>query len=76
MSYELEFKNSAFKEWNKLRANVQIQAKKKLKEPLDNPRMPAAKLSGINDQVVTVTVIAVGKREGGKVYKTAMKRLR
>jgi mRNA interferase RelE/StbE len=94
MSYELEFKKTALKEWNKLGATVQLQFKKKLKEVLENPRVPAAKLSGttdlykiklrqsgyrlayeVNDQVVTVTVIAVGKREGGKVYKTAVKRL-
>ncbi|MGK0440290.1 MAG: mRNA interferase RelE/StbE [Pseudohongiellaceae bacterium] len=28
----------------------------------------------VNESVITVTVIAVGKREGGKVYLTAMKR--
>ena len=29
----------------------------------------------VDDQVVTVTVIAVGKRDGGKVYRAAMKRM-
>ena len=28
----------------------------------------------VNDQVITVTVVAIGKREGGTVYKTALRR--
>lgn len=28
----------------------------------------------VNDDVITITVIAIGKREGGKVYPTALKR--
>jgi mRNA interferase RelE/StbE len=93
MSYELGFKMTALKEWNKLGATIQTQFKKKLRNVLDNPRIPGAKLSGandlykiklrqsgyrlvyeVNDQLVMVTVIAVGKREGAKVYKAAMKR--
>jgi len=94
MSYELEFKKSALKEWNKLGKTIQVQFKKKLFEILSDPHIPSAKLSGannlykiklkqagyrlvydINDQIVTVTVVAIGKREGNKVYKTAMKRI-
>jgi mRNA interferase RelE/StbE len=60
---------------------------------LENPHIPSAKLSGINDfykiklrqagyrlvyevndQIITVTAISVGKRERGKVYNDAMKR--
>ena len=93
MTYELEFKKSALKEWKKLGATVQAQLKKKLVEVLDNPHIPANKLSGatnlykiklkqagyrlvyeVNDQVITVTVIAIGKRERGSVYKTALER--
>lgn len=93
MSYELEFKKSAVKEWKKLGATIQTQFKKKLIDILANPRIQSAKLSGandlykiklrqagyrlvyeVNDQVITVTVISVGKREGSKVYKVAMKR--
>jgi mRNA interferase RelE/StbE len=29
----------------------------------------------VEDQIVTVTVVAVGKREGGEVYEIARKRL-
>ena len=94
MSYELDFKRSALKEWKKLGATVREQFKKKLLERLKNPHVPAAKLSGgdnmykiklrqsgyrlvydVNDKVITVTVLAVGKRERGEVYKNAADRL-
>ncbi len=94
MSYELDFKRSALKEWKKLGATVREQFKKKLLERLKNPHVPAAKFSGgdnmykiklrqsgyrlvydVNDKVITVTVLAVGKRERGEVYKNAADRL-
>lgn len=94
MTYELEFKKTALKEWNKLGATIQVQFKKKLREVLLNPHNSTAKLSGaknlykiklrqvgyrlvydVNDHIVIVTVISVGKREGNDVYKKAMKRI-
>ena len=94
MTYELEFKKSALKEWKKLGATVQTQFKKKLANILENPHIESAKLSGgnelykiklrqagyrlvygVNDTVITVTVLTVGKRERGKVYKAAMERI-
>lgn len=94
MTYELEFKKSAFKEWKKLGATIQLQFKKKLTDILDNPHIESAKLSGgnelykiklrqagyrlvyeVNDEIITVTVISVGKRNRGKVYKAAMDRI-
>ena len=94
MTYELEFKKSALKEWNKLGATIQAQFARKLKAILENPKVPSAKLSGennlykiklrqagyrlayeVDDKIITVTVIAVGKREGSKVYKAALKRI-
>lgn len=93
MTYELEFKKSALKEWKKLGATVQTQFKKKLAEVIESPHIKSAKLSGanelykiklrqtgyrlvyeVNDEVITVTVISVGKRDKGKVYKAAMRR--
>ena len=93
MNYELEFKKTALKEWNKLGATVKEQFKKKLIEVLQHPKIKSAKLSGsndlykiklrqagyrlvyeVNDQIVTVTVISVGKRARGTAYKKAMKR--
>ncbi|MBB1489465.1 type II toxin-antitoxin system RelE family toxin [Oceanospirillum sediminis] len=94
MTYNLEFKPSALKEWKKLGSVVQQQFKKKLAERLDNPHVPSARLSGadnlykiklrqsgyrlvykVQDDVVIVTVLAVGKRERSEVYQKAMQRL-
>ncbi|CAH7097268.1 type II toxin-antitoxin system RelE/ParE family toxin [Vibrio splendidus] len=94
MSYKLNFKKSALKEWQKLGATLQQQFKKKLVERLENPHVPASKLSGadnlykvklrqsgyrlvykVEEDVIIVTVLAVGKRERSDVYRKAMKRL-
>ncbi|MGB3389649.1 MAG: type II toxin-antitoxin system RelE/ParE family toxin [Pseudaminobacter sp.] len=50
MSYELEFLESALKEWKKLDANTREQFRKKLQERCENPRVPAAKLRGARDR--------------------------
>ena len=94
MTYKLNFKKSAYKEWNKLGATLREQFKKKLLERLENPHVPASKLSGadnlykiklrqsgyrlvykVEDDVIIVTVLAVGKRERSDVYKKAMHRI-
>ena len=94
MTYKLNFKKSAYKEWNKLGATLREQFKKKLLERLDNPHVPASKLSGadnlykiklrqsgyrlvykVEDNVIIVTVLAVGKRERSDVYKKAIHRI-
>lgn len=94
MTYRLEFKKSALKEWKKLGHTLKEQFKKKLKERLENPHVPAAALSGgqnlykiklrqqgyrlvysVEDEIVTVTVIAVGKRDRNEVYEIALSRL-
>lgn len=46
MTYRLEFKPKALKEWNKLNSTIKSQFKKKLKERLENPKVPKDKLSG------------------------------
>jgi mRNA interferase RelE/StbE len=46
MSYELYFLDEALKEWRKLDPQTQAQFKKKLAERLQNPHVPAARLSG------------------------------
>lgn len=46
MTYKLEFKKSALKEWKKLDHTIKEQFKKKLKERLENPHVPSATLSG------------------------------
>ena len=50
MTYKLKFDRRALKEWEKLGHPVKAQFKKKLEEPLENPRVPSAKLSGHADR--------------------------
>lgn len=94
MTYELEFKKSALKEWNKLNPAVKDQFKKILERRLSNPHVPAAKVSGapnlykiklrqlgyrlvysVSDKTITVSVIAIGKRNRNEIYQVALSRL-
>ena len=94
MSYSLEFVESALKEWRKLAPGIRDQLKNKLRERLQNPHVPSARLHGlpdcykiklrtvgyrlvyqVDDKVVVVTVVAVGKRDKGLVYRLAEKRV-
>jgi len=94
MSYKLRFHELALKEWRKLDAALREQFKKKLAERLEEPRIPSAALSGmqdcykiklrtagyrlvyrVEDDILYVTVIAVGKRERLKVYEKARNRM-
>lgn len=49
MSYSLEFKQSALKEWKKLDGAIREQFKKKLAERMVRPRVESARLSGMVD---------------------------
>lgn len=49
MSYSLEFKESALKEWKKLDGAIREQFKKKLADRLVRPRVVSARLSGMAD---------------------------
>lgn len=49
MSYELEFVESALKEWRKLSSDIRDQLKSKLMQRLEAPRVPAARLHGMPD---------------------------
>jgi mRNA interferase RelE/StbE len=44
MAFELEFKESALKEWRNLDESIRKQFKKKLAERLANPRVEADRL--------------------------------
>ena len=46
MTYKLEFLTDALKEWKALDGTIKKQLKKKLAERLNNPHVPADKLSG------------------------------
>ena len=95
MTYNLEFVESALKEWRKLATPIREQLKHKLAERLEHPHVASARLHNlpdcykiklrtvgyrlvyrVDDKVVVVTVIAVGKREHADVYRTASKRLK
>jgi len=94
MSYKLRFHQLAWGEWQKLDNSIRAPLKKKLLERLENPHVPAAALSGmencykiklkslgyrlvyrVDEEIVYVTVIAVGKRDKEKVYMAAQARL-
>lgn len=94
MTYELEFKKSALKEWNKLNPAVKDQFKKVLERRLSDPHVPSAKVSGspnlykiklrqlgfrlvysVSDKTITVSVIAIGKRNRNEIYQVALSRL-
>ena len=50
MSFELAFHPEALREWHKLDAVIRAQFKRKLQERLEQPRIPASKLSGAPDR--------------------------
>jgi len=50
MNYELSFHPDALNEWRNLDNSVRELFKKKLAERLQNPRVPASKLSGQKDR--------------------------
>lgn len=71
MTYELGFLDDALKEWHKLDANIRAQLKSKLAERLENPRIPAAKLSGAKDRY-KIKLLGLGYR---LVYEVRDKQL-
>ena len=94
MSYELEFKATALKEWQKLDHTIREQFKKILTKRLETPRVSSAQLSSlpdcykiklrnqgyrlvyvVEDDVLVVIVLAIGKRERLAAYEYALKRL-
>ena len=49
MIYRLVFEASAKKEWDNLDANIQLQFKKKLRKPIEHPRVESSRLNGMQD---------------------------
>lgn len=93
MTFKLRFHELALVEWQKLDGSIQKPLKKKLAERLENPHVPSAALSGMNDcykiklrnagyrlvyrvedDILFVTIIAVGRRDKNQVYETAKNR--
>ena len=46
MRYEIEFLETALKEWKALAPNIREQFRKKLREQCEHPHVPAARLHG------------------------------
>lgn len=61
MTYNLAFLKEALKEWDALDAIIKGQFKKKLKERLENPHIPSARLSGSRNRY-KIKLRAVGYR--------------
>jgi mRNA interferase RelE/StbE len=61
MSYNLEFKESALKEWGKLDRPIREQFKKKLSKRLENPKVEEDKVSGLAN-TYKIKLRAVGLR--------------
>lgn len=61
MSYSLEFKESARKEWKKLDSRTQKQFKNKLTDRLKNPHVQSAKLRGMAD-CYKIKLLSLGYR--------------
>ena len=49
MTYKLRFLPSALKEWDKIGSTIREQLKKKLKERLEQPEVPADRLHGFQN---------------------------
>ncbi len=71
MSYELEFLEDALAEWHRLDGSIRAIFKKKLKERLEEPRLPSAKLSGHPDRY-KIKLRSIGYR---LVYEVQDRRL-
>lgn len=50
MKYELDFLETALKEWKRLDSNTREQFRKKLKERCASPHVPSAKLRGAKNR--------------------------
>ncbi|MGJ0317054.1 type II toxin-antitoxin system RelE/ParE family toxin [Aliarcobacter cryaerophilus] len=61
MIYSLEFHPKALKEWQGLNQSIKVQLHKKLKQRLENPRVPKDKLSGF-ENVYKIKLKTVGYR--------------
>jgi len=61
MTYDLDFHPEALREWEKLNPTIRVHFKKKLKERLENPRVPKDKLSGYGN-VYKIKLRSIGYR--------------
>ena len=62
MTYKLTFSPKAKKEWDKIGDTIKNQFKKKLLERLENPHVPADRLSGFSGVFYKIKLRSVGYR--------------
>lgn len=62
MSYKLQFDGSAWKEYQKLNPSIKTQFKKKITKILENPVIPANRLSGFDGNVYKIKFRTAGFR--------------
>jgi len=67
MSYRLKFLPVALKEWRKLPPPIRSQFKKKLKQRLENPKVPAAQLRGFQN-IYKIKLLSSGYRLAYEVF--------
>ena len=68
MSYKLKFLPSALKEWNKIGSTIREQLKKKLRERLEEPIVPADRLIGFKNHY-KIKLRSAGYRLVYEVYQ-------
>ena len=68
MAYELQFAETALREWRRLDATVSRLFKKQLEKRLENPHVPSAKLRGSENRY-KIKLRAVGYRLVYEVYE-------
>lgn len=61
MIYNLEFREEALDEWNKLNPSIKQQMKKKLIKVMENPRVPKNQLSGSSNRY-KIKLCSIGYR--------------
>ena len=71
-TYELEFDESALKEWRKLDGSIQLLFKKQLSKRLQAPHVPSAKLHGDLQNTYKIKLRDAGYR---LVYEVIERRL-
>ena len=71
MSYELRFHPAALGEWRRLDGTVREQLKRRLAERLENPRVPASRLSGSRNRY-KIKLRSAGYRLVYEVHDSAL----
>lgn len=72
MTYSLEFHEDALKEWNDLDGSIKSQFKKQLEKRMENPHVPAARLSNDLGDCYKIKLQKIGYRLVYEVINTRL----